>query len=590
MKHFIFLFFLPGMLSAQLMTIPAGGYEVIGSTPMLDFKLNVSSGSAEEKQVVIEGQSFKTAVQLSTLAAPRNMWDIQYSIGSKLSVAQNDQMLLTFYARMLSTKDEIGLGTIMCVFEKAGPEYDKSLYRVVNLDKEWKQYFIPFKMGVSYLVGGANLNIQIGTSKQQVIELAEIQLYNYRKTIQEADLPKTEYSYKGREADAAWRKTAEEKIDTYRKSDIVFLIKDKKGVPVEGAEISVEMKKHAFGWGTAIDAATFMSNATYKANFYKNFNKAVFENDMKWPQWNSIPNQAKTLSVLNELNINKIDVRGHCLVWPSWKWLPGELKQYEKKPEALKEQVRSHIEEETKAIGSNVSEWDVFNEPYTNTDIQTICGDQVMRDWFIETKKHNTTSKLYINDFAILSGGGSDVLHQDHYFNTIKYLKEGNTPVEGIGFQGHFSLSFTTPEKVWEILDRFAEFGLEMQVTEFDIDVEDEKLQADYTRDFMTTIFAHPKMKGFMIWGFWESRHWKPNGAMYKANWTEKQNLAVWRELIYAKWWTNALGKTDKTGRYAVRGFHGEYIFTLKDNKGNIVGTGDFTLDERGKVFTLNYK
>ena len=41
---------------------------------------------------------------------------------------------------------------------------------------------------------------------------------------------------------------------------------------------------------------------------------------------------------------------------------------------------------------------------------------------------------------------------------------------------------------------------------------------------------------------------------------------------------------------YVVRGFHGDYQFTLKDNKGNIVGTGEFKLDENGKVFTMNYK
>jgi endo-1,4-beta-xylanase len=361
-------------------------------------------------------------------------------------------------------------------------------------------------------------------------------------------------------------------------------------LPVKEAEISIEMKKHAFGWGTAIDANTFQTNPTYKTNFYKNFNKAVFENDLKWPEWNNMYTRSKAISVLDELNEAKIDVRGHCLVWPSWQWLPGDLKQYEKEPEVLKEKVRNHIQDETETLGSKIKEWDVFNEPYTNTDLQRICGEEVMRDWFVETKKYNKTATLYINDFSILSGGGMDKAHQDHYYSTIKYIKEANTPLEGIGFQGHFGWWLTSPETVWKIIDRFSEFGVPMQVTEFDIDIDDEQLQADYTRDFMTTIFAHPKMNGFMVWGFWANRHWKPNGAMYRADWTEKPNLGVWNELIYKKWWTNATGKTDDTGRYQVRGFHGLYTFTLKDNKGNIIGTGDFTLDGKGKVFTLNYK
>ena len=52
MKYLIyFLFALPVLLKAQTNSIPAGGLQVIGSTPMTDFTLNISSGAAEEKKV-----------------------------------------------------------------------------------------------------------------------------------------------------------------------------------------------------------------------------------------------------------------------------------------------------------------------------------------------------------------------------------------------------------------------------------------------------------------------------------------------------------------------------------------------------------
>ena len=284
-KYILILLLFVYVLTINAQTqLPIGGIEVLGANPMSEFKLNKSSGEAEYKTVSVEGQSFKEAAQLSTLAPPKNIWDIQFSAASKIPVEYNDVMLVTFYGRMISTKDEIGQSTVICVFEKAGPEYDKSLSRAVNFDKEWKLYSLPFSMGGMYAAGGTQLNFQLGTAKQQVVEIADVKVFNYKKTLKESSLPKTLYTYKGREADASWRKIADDNIDKYRKADISFQLKDKKGLPIIGAEISVEMKKHSFGWGTAVDAGTFVNNDTYRNNFYKNFNKVVFENDLKWPE------------------------------------------------------------------------------------------------------------------------------------------------------------------------------------------------------------------------------------------------------------------------------------------------------------------
>ena len=51
---------------------------------------------------------------------------------------------------------------------------------------------------------------------------------------------------------------------------------------------------------------------------------------------------------------------------------------------------------------------------------------------------------------------------------------------------------------------QFATLGLPVRITELDIDSNDEELQADYFRDFLTASFSHPNINGIMIWGFWE--------------------------------------------------------------------------------------
>jgi hypothetical protein len=46
--------------------------------------------------------------------------------------------------------------------------------------------------------------------------------------------------------------------------------------------------------------------------------------------------------------------------------------------------------------------------------------------------------------------------------------------------------------RLLEVLDRFSAFGLPIQITEFDVTIRDEEVQAQYLRDFCTGVFSHP--------------------------------------------------------------------------------------------------
>ncbi|MCU0429266.1 MAG: endo-1,4-beta-xylanase [Cytophagaceae bacterium] len=557
---------------------PAGGISVLGSYPASTFRLHQNSGEGSYEKVRVNHSQFEEALQLSTLQAPNNPWDIQLSAFNKMQVKEGDVMLLTFFARMISSKDETGQASLGCVFEKASPDYDKSLFRNVNPDAEWKLYNLPFTCKQDFDLAEAQINFQIGTSKAQVIQIANIQLLNYRDKITLEKLPKTEYTYQGREPDAAWRKKAEENINRYRKAGLTIDLKSRKGRPMEEYTLDIRMTAHAFGWGTCVDAQRFITDDTYKKIYLSNFNKAVFENDMKWPEWQNEVRKQTMFKALDTLLANGKSVRGHCMVWPSWRWLPGSLRAFEKDPERLKKEINNHIQDIGSTVGTKVSEWDVLNEPFTNVDITNIAGEDLWAKWFFEARKVCPQQKLYINDFSIFEGGGNDVAHQNHYYNTIKKIKEAGAPIDGIGYQSHFAAALTSPEKIWQILDRFNEFKLEMQVTEFDVDVEDEILQADYTRDFMTAMFAYPAMTGFLTWGYWENAHWKPQAAMYRNDWSIKPNGKIWQELIYKTWWTSFQRKA--TSNITERVFKGSYMYTLKDKSGKVIKQGTFEVSK----------
>lgn len=257
------------------------------------------------------------------------------------------------------------------------------------------------------------------------------------------------------------------------------------------------------------------------------------------------------------------NVRGHCVLWPGRKNLPKDVTALLDAPtvdkDALRSRIDKHIDEVLKFTKGRLTEWDVLNEPYTNKDVQAVLGDEEMALWFKKAREADPSVKLYINDFNIVEGGGNELAHIDHYDKAITGILAAGGPIDGIGIQGHFNARLTPMERVQEILDRFARFGKDLQITEFDINIPDEKLQADYTRDFLTLCFAHPAMKGFMIWGFWEGSHWRPNGAMLRRDWSPKPNYEVWQDLVFKQWWTDVEGTTDKSGVFRARGFLGEY-------------------------------
>ena len=80
---------------------------------------------------------------------------------------------------------------------------------------------------------------------------------------------------------------------------------------------------------------------------------------------------------------------------------------------------------------------------------------------------------------AAAYGGGGTTGHRDHYEKMIQLLVDQGAPLDGIGMQGHFGSSLTSPDDLMEILDRYAKFEKEIAVTEYDIVIEDEATSTD---------------------------------------------------------------------------------------------------------------
>jgi endo-1,4-beta-xylanase len=533
---------------------------LVPEDPWSNFYLT-GMGPENRKFVAVEGMPFARGVQLRTPAkAATNPWDISIVYQPDARVKRGETLLATFWIRAVEPLVD-GRAYTRFVVQRASPPYTKSAEWHLSAGREWRRVDVPFTMVEDSEPRAWALQFW-ASSGAQVLEIGGLSVYNYGLEFPFRDLQLSGYPYEGSATGAAWRAEAERRIERNRKSDIVVIVRDDAGNPIPGASVRVNLKKHDFGFGTAV-AYGPLKSSTSDGNLYREalsqwFNKTVLENELKWPEWESKRNVAiESLDILAGLKIGP--VRGHTLVWPGLQYLPGDIPSLLTKPEQLRARVADRVTSGAAGIQGRVSEWDVVNEAVTNRDLQRVLGDSEVARWFRLANAADPKAKLYINDYSIVTSGGDDLPQQSSYYDLIGSLIKQGAPVGGIGIQAHFDQQLTPPARILEILDRFSRLGKELQITEFDVDVNDEELQAAYTRDFLTAAFSHPAVRGVLAWGFWEGSHYKPNAAMIRRDWRWKPSGEAWRELIFKKWWTDARGTSGKDGIFRTRGFRGDY-------------------------------
>lgn len=520
-------------------------------------------GVLKTRLVDVEEQPFDKAIEASVSRTVKFLHHVSLSAAINAPIKQGDALALSFAMRCPENDNDIGEGLVRVMVQKEWK--DRCIEAGFSAGKEWTRCVARGRAPRDFAAGEARINLQLGFRPQRLL-IGDLRLINCGQ-IDVKTLPTKPIAYKRAELSEPWRAAAEERIEEHRKSNVTVEVVDAQGRPVANADVRLRLTNHAFKFGAAY-SARYEVDKTYAdelpiihEKFKQLFNYAVLPNTLKWKQYPQKREWAEKAYAW--LSANDIPVRGHCLVWPGWNFMPKSIRQYEGDPDKLRQLTMERVELMLNHWRGRIGDWDVTNEIWMQDDLLQVCGDDILGEWFRKARECDGDVRLYYNDANTFVNNQPG--HQDHYYATVDRLLKEGVPVDGIGFQSHVR-ELVPPEVVNRRVERFSRLGPEILVTEFNfhLDGASDETIADYARDYLTVMFSQPKVVGVVFWlqGPLRESGQNPGSAFYTRDWRLKPLGQAWLDLKTKELTTDAKGKTDATGRFTARAFNGDYEVT----------------------------
>jgi endo-1,4-beta-xylanase len=173
---------------------------------------------------------------------------------------------------------------------------------------------------------------------------------------------------------------------------------------------------------------------------------------------------------------NKLKVRGHTLVWhnqtPSWLFVDSTGNQVTK--EVLLQRMKDHIFSVAGRYKGKIYAWDVVNEAVSDKKDEylrpsqwlQICGEEYIAKAFQWAHEAAPDAQLFYNDYNEISP-----VKREKIYRLVKSLKDAGVPIHGVGLQAHWAINEPSRGQLDSTLQRFADLGFKMQITELDISV-----------------------------------------------------------------------------------------------------------------------
>ncbi|WBB82301.1 endo-1,4-beta-xylanase [Micromonospora sp. WMMD882] len=259
-------------------------------------------------------------------------------------------------------------------------------------------------------------------------------------------------------------------------------------------------------FGAAI-AAGRMSDSQYMNILNAEFNSVTAENEMKWastePQQN-VFSYGSADRIVNHALSRGMSVRGHTLLWHAQQpgWAQGMSGS------ALRNAAINHVTKVATYYRGKIHSWDVVNEAFADGGSGGRRDSNLQRtgnDWieaaFRAARAADPGAKLCYNDY---NTDGINAKSTGIY-NMVRDFKSRGVPIDCVGFQSHLGTTF--PGDYQANLQRFADLGVDVQITE--LDVMKGSNQANVFASVTRACLAVSRCTGITVWGIRDSDSWR---------------------------------------------------------------------------------
>ncbi|WP_436910856.1 endo-1,4-beta-xylanase [Halosimplex marinum] len=607
------------------MGLPAGEFVYANYEAGAMAAFGVGADAAETSEIEVgDDQPFSSAVRVEVSEETENTWDVtMIGTATDTAVESGDVLLGVAYLRgpesseseptvQFVSKDQDNLSTNMV---QSTPQ--------VQPPAEWTRYYVPIQYDYDAEAGTWRTELFLGFGPQTV-DIGGLALVDFDGQVAVDDLPSGAAGEGGDgEAGGDWEAAADERIAEHRTGELTVEVTDGSGSAVADAEVAVAMQEHEFGFGTAVSAG-FLTEESDEADTYREhvadlFNLAVLGNHHKWRFWeeNRELSDAATDWVLEQ----GLDLRGHVCLWSdvsAWsvppdvvramgvEWEANGVTDPDLDPEHVRRRTMEHVPEIIEHYGDRITEWEVANEivhkpglikavngvaATDDTSLEDVDPVEapVLAEWYATAREAAPEGMpLGVNDYNTLAGPYEST--RDAYERQIEFLADSEAGLDFAGLQSHFNESSSlSPGEVKSALDRYAETGVRLRITEFDMADENwaEEDKAVFFRQCLKVAFSHPAVDDFLVWGIYSPNHWRDDAPFFAEGWEEKPALEEYRSLVFDEWWTEESGTTtDDEGTFATTGFKGEYEIVATVDGQEVTET--VTLSDGGATVELS--
>ncbi|MEQ6026017.1 endo-1,4-beta-xylanase [Streptomyces salinarius] len=260
-------------------------------------------------------------------------------------------------------------------------------------------------------------------------------------------------------------------------------------------------------FGTAI-ASGKLGDSTYTSIANREFNMVTAENEMKIdatePQRGQF-NFSAADRVYNWAVQNGKQVRGHTLAWHSQQ--PGWMQSLS--GSALRQAMIDHINGVMAHYTGKIAQWDVVNEAFADGSSGARRDSNLQRtgnDWievaFRTARAADPNAKLCYNDYNVENWNWAKT---QAMYSMVRDFKQRGVPIDCVGFQSHFNSGSPYDSNFRTTLQNFAALGVDVAITELDIQGAPASTYANVTKDCL----AVERCLGITVWGVRDSDSWR---------------------------------------------------------------------------------